>query len=410
MKVHAIREKRALLTVEARALLTAAETESRELTAEQRSRFDAIKGEVVALEADEGRAQFLADAERRMTGDPVTGGGDKNFDAECRAFSLTKAIASQLPNSNVDAGREREVSIELRKRSGRTGDGIMVPLCVFEERVITTALPAGGPGGNLIGTDYRGDLYFDRLRASLRIKQLGATALSNLTGNVDIPNLKTSATAAWVAENSAIPASDLAFGKASLTPRHAGAITEFSRNMILQSSPDIETLVRNDFAQVLAEAVDKAAIDGAGGIAPTGILTLKPPTAITGPTWLEVLGQIALLENVNASGTGWLVNPSSVKKLRSTPMTATDTASNMLMSTPTELGGYPLLASTLMPAGVAIFGNWSDLLIGYWSAFDLLVNPYESGAYSKGNISIRAMVTCDVAVRHPESFAVSSGW
>jgi hypothetical protein len=68
------------------------------------------------------------------------------------------------------------------------------------------------------------------------------------------------------------------------------------------------------------------------------------------------------------------------------------------------------MSTTLMPSGVAIFGNWADLLFGYWSAFDLLVNPYESAAYSKGNISVRAMLTCDVAVRRPESFAVSSGW
>jgi hypothetical protein len=55
----------------------------------------------------------------------------------------------------------------------------------------------------------------------------------------------------------------------------------------------------------------------------------------------------------------------------------------------------------------AIFGNWSDLLVGYWSAFDLLVNPYESTAYSKGNVQVRAMLTADVAVRHPESFVVA---
>ena len=52
-----------------------------------------------------------------------------------------------------------------------------------------------------------------------------------------------------------------------------------------------------------------------------------------------------------------------------------------------------------------IYGNWSDLLLGYWSAFDLLVNPYESTAYSKGNVQIRGMLTMDVQVRQPASFA-----
>jgi HK97 family phage major capsid protein len=55
-----------------------------------------------------------------------------------------------------------------------------------------------------------------------------------------------------------------------------------------------------------------------------------------------------------------------------------------------------------------IYGNWDDLLIGYWSAFDLLVNPYEATAYAKGNVSIRAMLTCDVNVRYAESFAAAT--
>ena len=54
-----------------------------------------------------------------------------------------------------------------------------------------------------------------------------------------------------------------------------------------------------------------------------------------------------------------------------------------------------------------IYGNWADLLIGYWSAFDLLVNPFEATAYPKGNVSVRAMLTCDVAVRYAESFSAS---
>ena len=35
----------------------------------------------------------------------------------------------------------------------------------------------------------------------------------------------------------------------------------------------------------------------------------------------------------------------------------------------------------------------------------MLVNPYETSAYSKGNVLVRAMLTCDMAVRRPQSFA-----
>ena len=56
-----------------------------------------------------------------------------------------------------------------------------------------------------------------------------------------------------------------------------------------------------------------------------------------------------------------------------------------------------------------IYGDWSELLIGIWSEIDILVNPYESTAYSKGNVSIRAMATVDCAVRHPAAFVSATG-
>jgi hypothetical protein len=55
-----------------------------------------------------------------------------------------------------------------------------------------------------------------------------------------------------------------------------------------------------------------------------------------------------------------------------------------------------------------IFGAWQDLIIGFWSEFDFLVNPFESVAYTKGNVQVRGMGTCDVKLRHVESFAFSN--
>jgi hypothetical protein len=52
-----------------------------------------------------------------------------------------------------------------------------------------------------------------------------------------------------------------------------------------------------------------------------------------------------------------------------------------------------------------IFGDWSQLLLGFWSELDILVNPYDSTAYAAGGVLIRAMMTCDVEIRHPLSFA-----
>lgn len=422
MNLSSIRETRATKVADMRAMLAKADADKRGLDAAEQTRFDALKAEITGLEEQESRAVFLADAERRMQGQPA-GTGDKNFDAECRAFSLVKAIAAQLPNATVDAGREREVSQELARRSGRAFEGIAVPMQVFEERApIATTAPAAGPGSNIIATDYRGDLFIDRLRNALKVRQLGATVLSGLSGNVDIPRLKASATAAWVNENSAITASDAQFEKVSLTPKHVGALAEYSRNMLQQASPDIEALLRRDFAALLAEKIDDAAISGSGTApTPRGILNVSGVGSVAigtngGPvTWASVIDLIAAVETANAVGAGFLTNSKVVKSARKTLVTATY-GDKMVMDTPNSLAGYPVQVTNLVPStltkgtanGVCsalIFGNWSDLLLGYWSELDVLVNPYESTAYSKGNVQIRAMATMDVQVRQPASFA-----
>ena len=56
-----------------------------------------------------------------------------------------------------------------------------------------------------------------------------------------------------------------------------------------------------------------------------------------------------------------------------------------------------------------IYGDFSELLIGIWSALDVLVNPYEATAYSKGNVMVRAMATADIALRNPAAFVKATG-
>lgn len=424
MSIRNLEMQRTKATIEMRALNADPQGEGGDLSESQAKRFDELRSSIDGLDRQIERQKFVDQADRQAAGETVA--GDPNFDAECRKFSLVRAIAAQIPGMDVDAGREREISAELARRSGRAFQGVAVPLSVFhqpiERRVITTALPAGGPGSNIIATDLLGNEYIDRLRAALRIRQLGARVLSGLVGNIDIPRLKASATSGWVAENAAITATDAQHEKITLAPRHAGAITEFSRNMLMQSTPDIEALIRDDFAKILAEAVDKAAIKGGGANEPTGVLgtagigSVALGTNGAVPTWDSVLSLIAAIETANAldGKLAFLTNGKAVKKMRGTVRVAT-TDSVMILEGPDTLAGYPLLSTNLVPSDGAkgtgtllsslIFGNWSELLIGYWSEFDLLVNPYEATAYSKGNVQVRGMITMDIKLRHPESFA-----
>jgi HK97 family phage major capsid protein len=421
LKVADLQERRAVLVAEMRAITTKPAGNGGDLSDEQNQRFDALKGDLEKVERSIERQRAIDDAERRMHGQQIAGNPDERFEESCRQFSLRAAIAGAA-GLNVEWGRERELSAELQRRAGRPFQGVAVPLSVFhqriergqlEERVLTA--------GTTVGTDLLGGQFIDRLRAALVVRRLGATVLTGLVGNVDIPRLTTSATTGWVAENAAVGISDPVFDKVSLTPKHVGARTEFSRNMLLQSSPDVEQLLRNDFARVLAQVVDEAAIEGGGTNEPVGILAtagigdVALGTNGAAPTWDAVLSLIKEVEIDNAEGRAFLTNPKAVKKMRASVRVAS-TDSRMIQEEPNVLAGYPLASTNLVPSDLVkgtsgavcsalIFGNFSDLILGYWSELDVLVNPYESTSFSKGNIQIRGMITMDVDVRHAESFA-----
>jgi HK97 family phage major capsid protein len=402
-------EQRAAIVAKMRALTAAPAGQNGDLSEAQAREFDAHKTELDGIEARIERQRVMDEAERRMEGKPLNTSGDDHLDAELRKFSLVRAIASQVPDlaGRVDFGREIELSRELAKRSGMQYQGIAIPMQVFEKRVTTTV-----DAGDLIATNLLSGQFIDTLRNALVIKRLGARVLSGLVGNVDIPKRTGSATAGWFAENAAITPSDHTFDKLSMTPKHVGAITEFSRNMLLQSSPDIEALVRDDFAQILAEAVDLAAIQGGGTNEPSGLLDQDDlDTSVSNATtWAKVLELIETVSLANSEGSAFLTDPSVVRKLRTTAKVSS-TDSVMVMQDPNSLAGYPLTSSNIVPIETTnhnlIFGKWGDILLGYWSVFDLLVNPYESTAYSKGNVSVRGIITADVQIRHIESFAAS---
>ena len=103
--------------------------------------------------------------------------------------------------------------------------------------------------------------------------------------------------------------------------------------------------------------------------------------------------------------------------MRRTLKTTVDTSSNFLMTDPNTLAGYPYASTQNVPSNLTkgttsgtcsalIFGDWSQLVVGFWGAgLDVLVNPFDSVAYPKGNVLVRAMSTCDVEIRHPLAFA-----
>jgi HK97 family phage major capsid protein len=320
---------------------------------------------------------------------------------------------------DVDNGLERELSAELKRRTGRDFRGIAVPDEVFLEKRVIDITPGASPdpiAGPLYPTSLRPDLFVDRLRSALVVQRLGATVLDGLVGSVDIPRQTGSVTAQHVVEDQALTRTDPSFDDLSLEPHTVGAITSYTRRTIVNALPSIEAIVRRDLAETIARAIDFQALFGSGvGAAPTGVRNTAGVNDLTlaTPSWPQVLAFPATIQSDDADigSMAWVMSPAAVAKLRATLKTSGDTSSNFMMTEPGSLAGFPVAVTTAVPApgspqaATVLFGVWSQLIVAYWSGLDVLVNAYSEEDYVRGRVSVRAMRDYEVAVRHPESFA-----
>jgi len=410
MKVYEIREQRAARVAEMRGLLNTAETEKRELNAAEKTRFDELKAEIVKLEAQEQRAAFLEQAERGAA--PI----DKSAAKMEARISLLDAIAAQVENRAL-TGALAEFNQE-QARQGIQARGVLVPASLFEQRTANDTSTAGntsfGPG--IVPDDFRADQFVGLLRNSTIVRSLGARTLSGLRGgNVVIPRQTSTTAAEWLLEGDSLNDADpLTFDNIMMTPRHVGALTELSRQLIQQSNPSIEALVRDDFVRTIGLAVDRALLHGDGVKEPIGLLDVA-----TGSGDLSFLDWESVLKVIEGLGLNhiipnyWLTTPQVATLLRST--LKSPTAGSTYLMEGGQMADVPVAVTQQLDnvldshdeivTGRVVLGDFSELLIGTWGAVDVLANPYGT-AYARGGVQIRILTTMDAAVRRPEAFAV----
>ena len=62
--------------------------------------------------------------------------------------------------------------------------------------------------------------------------------------------------------------------------------------------------------------------------------------------------------------------------------------------------------SNLCGAGKLYFGDWSNLVLAFWSGLDLTVDT--SSLSKSGGVRLVALQDCDILCRHAEAFAVGT--
>ena len=332
---------------------------------------------------------------------------------ETKRFSIMRAINAMANptdrKAQENAKFEFEASEAAQREYGQTAQGIMLPdevLRNWNQRDLSA-----GSDGDLIGQDYRAGDFIDVLRNNSAVMPL-ATMLNGLTGDVKIPKKTAAASAAFIsAEGGAAGESELTIGNVSMSPKSLGAFTDITRQLMIQSSLDVENLVRNDLAASMAIAIDDAALEGSGSSGnPTGITNTSGINTVSlssaaAPTFAEMVSMESAVrvDNALVGDLAYIVHPTNYGTLKTTEK-ATNTAQFVAVND--EINGYKAVVSPQLTANNYVFGNFSDLLVGMFGGLDVVVDPYT--ASSSGTVRIVALQSVDVAVRHAVSFCAAS--
>lgn len=340
---------------------------------------------------------------------------------EQREYSFMKAVRGVVNGSGLN-GLEREVNDEIAGRVGRAARGFYAPDSFWTGKR-DLSVGTDSAGGFLRPTDHLGNEFVDALRARLVMNQLGTRFMSGLKGDVAIPKLATGVAAGFVAENGATSEVNATFAQVTMSPKSLGAFTDVSRLLMIQSDPSVEQIVRDDLLNSIAQKIEDVAIEGGGSNEPTGITGTTGIGSVAigtnggSMTWAKVTDLVKEVEvdnaAINANTLAYLTNPKVKSHLASTPKVAS-TDSVMLLDAPwNSLYGYNMAVTNNVPSDLTkgtgtglsamIYGDFSQLMIGFFSTPDVLIDPYTGG--SSGAVRIRVIQEVDVAVRHAQSFA-----
>lgn len=334
-------------------------------------------------------------------------------------FSITKAVRAAMDPMYVRSGEadyELGLSRELAQQENRKDvSGIYLPFGVlcrsYQTRANTDPMaPANtGFGSQLVGTEYRPDLFVHALRNKSVTAQTGATWLTGLTQNISIPKETTEVEFAMVGDGNTKGNKAMGTSVIPLSPKHGRVRVDVTRGMVLQGLPAIESLIQGKILGAVGRGLDKQALYGDGeGFNVTGLIEqvgVLDDDAFTGadPTFAELVLLQGSVAATNAEVAGsFALNEAQKHRLRAV---AKDSGSGRFVVENNAIDGYNVYGSNQIVDGdVWYSGNWGALYIAMWGGVDLIVDPY-TGA-DTGNTRLVGHVAFDVAVSHAEAFKV----
>ena len=403
MNTVEINDKEKQLRSEAQTMIDNAKVEGRKLNEDETVRFDAIQKEL--LEVRENRAALdkqLAELNKEVKVEQRKQEiNTKTNMSETKEFRLLSAINDIVNNRTIN-----EMDMEVIKRgrdqmtqSGQSYSGqIQLPVATRAldgnisavNKYTANTYNGGNEAVQTDKLDILGGLY-----ANLGATQAGATVMTGLVGNVEIPTYS-GTTVGWGTEFANANNGTGTFGSIQLTPKRLTAFVDISKQFLIQTSDAAEAMLRQDIINALSAELEKAIfkVSAATSNAPARIDTSA--TTITAATALaDWAGIVSNLESANFYGDFRVViSPALKASLRGCSI---DSGSGRFLFEDGELDGYPTIVSSNVESGYGFVGVFNELILANWGAIDITVDPYSQAAAGKVRIVVNAYV--DAALR-----------
>ena len=364
---------------------------------------------------------------------PAPAAAAKAFDEKDTAIIAKRydiaAVIRALAGEKVDVGFERELSDQIAKAAKKEARGLFVPDAAFRTLTGKTNVSdlITGNGAATVATELLASQYIEALVARTVLGQAGVTILDGLTGDIALPKGGV-VTAGWLtAEDGDATVGTPAFTQVAGTPHTVSSNVDISRKLVLQSSLSVQALITGMILDAIARGVEAAAFDGTGSSGqPTGLSATANVGSVSmvagAPTKEKLVEFWEKVYTANAGGPNMkYIGSPAVKALlcktldyfginasgaKATSSVVGGIGAGYLCTKDGQVEGYDFLMSGLCNSKKLYFGDWSQLVLAFWSGVDLTVDPYSLS--TKGALRLVAFQDCDVLVRHPQAFAIGT--
>ena len=348
--VTALMEQRKHLHSEMLAFNATAETEGRDLTAEEKEKFDNMSDEFRSLRERETRGMELIAQDREV---------EKSL-----GTSIDLRMGENHLPATFDEFRSRRFGTpaqdlpEVRQATYRYWTvGAMAELDIEEQRALSRA--TGAAGNFLVPTDMEAAI----IRAERFIGSIAS--LSNVIDTDSGESLNVAVNSAhgaavWTAENAALTPSDETFAQVALNAYKATRKIIVSTELLEDSAFDLEGLLAQEFGESIGVLEETAYVNGDGIGKPQGILpNITAITAAVGNTttfnYSALVTLVFTVPQQYRQNAAFIVSDAAARNLylmvdgQSRPLWNV----NVALNGPDTFLGYPIYTHPDMPAPAA---------------------------------------------------------